>query len=148
MLKTNKKRSELRFLVALSDDTIEIHVVAELAIGTNRGHRVFEEHLVHAVGLENDCEAIEVLDAATELRAVDEIDGHVNTLSAGVVQEAVLHVRRRFLHEVSPDSAGARAFEGIAARSRGRVARLRFRETTRLPLRAGTKSFAAWRIVT
>ena len=51
--------------------------------------------LIAVVLLENQCESIEVLDAALDVRAIHHADRHHEPLTPSTVEEAVLNVRRR-----------------------------------------------------
>ena len=64
---------------------------------TNRRDRMLEHHVIGAVVLDDDREAIEVLDAALEVRPVHQSDVHGQLFTTRVVQEDVLNVglRRR-----------------------------------------------------
>src|SRR5438552_2356138 len=58
----------------------------------NRRDRMLEDHVVRARVVEDDREAIEVLDAALELAAVHHAYGDGELLATDVVQEHVLDV--------------------------------------------------------
>src|SRR5690606_30687732 len=61
-----------------------------------------EDQVVHPAVLDDESEAIEVLDAGVELPAVEQVDADRQLLAARVVEEDVLDVRRTgfgFRHE-------------------------------------------------
>src|SRR5437016_4097473 len=59
---------------------------------TNDGDRVLEDHVIDAPVIEDEREAVEVLDAPLELAAVHHAHGDGELLAANVVQEDVLNV--------------------------------------------------------
>ena len=63
---------------------------------TDRGDRVLEHHVVGAVVLDDDGEAIEVLHATLEVGAVHQADVDRQLLAPRVVEEHVLNVRLRW----------------------------------------------------
>src|SRR6185503_3108298 len=73
-------------------------VVPHRARGSDGGDRVLEDHVVGAVVLDDHREAIEVLDAALEVRPVHQPDVDGQLLAPRVVEEHILDVglRRRW----------------------------------------------------
>ncbi len=55
---------------------------------------MLEDHSIAVVLLENQCESIEVFDAAFEVRAIHHTDRHDEPLTPSTVEETVLNVRR------------------------------------------------------
>ena len=83
-------------------------VAADAARRADRRNRVLEHEVVDAGVIDDQREAIEVLDAAFDRLAVEELDDDGQLLASGVVQEDVLDVRR---------ASRLRLAAGLAARS-------------------------------
>src|SRR5918994_479051 len=70
-------------------------VVGDRALRGNGGDRVLEHQVIGAVDLDDDREAIEVLDARVELAAINEMNADRQSFAASVVEKYVLDVRLR-----------------------------------------------------
>jgi len=70
--------------------------VAELACRPpglrDGGNRVFENQLVGGPGLQEQREFVKALNAAQQLRAIDQIDRYGRFLAAGKIEKAILNV--------------------------------------------------------
>src|SRR5262249_17982639 len=63
--------------------------------GLDGGDRVLEDHLVRAVRIQHEREAIEILDAPLDLLAIHHPDGHGELLATHEIEKDVLDVRLR-----------------------------------------------------